>query len=198
MTSEKARKELNIPSDKFLVLIMGGSLGAKKINKAILDIFRENLWQKMKKKYPEVMLSISTGPRNYANMVEQLREYNLTDIRLEEYLDSTLWLPAADIYVGRSGASSAFESAATGTPTIFLPYPHAADNHQYHNAMAFTKDNAAILIEDKDFNGRILLDQIRFLIENRSILYDMEKKSKANAMPNSAQSIIDALFEHVI
>ena len=198
MTSEKAREALNIPSEKFLVLIMGGSLGAMPINKAIIEIFKDNLWQKMKIKYPELMLAISTGPRNYQDIKNDLSEYDLTDVHIEKYLDSTLWLPASDLYVGRAGASSAFESAATGTATIFLPYPYAADNHQYYNAKAFSTNNAAILMEDRDFNGKILLDQIRFLIENRSILFDMQKKAKANAMPNSASQIVDVLFKYVL
>ncbi len=196
ITSEQARRTLGISSEKFLVLIMGGSLGAGPINQAVLDIFNKKLWQKMKKRFPELMLCVSVGPKKYEDLMQQISLDESEDMMIAPYLDSTLWLPACDLYVGRAGASSCFESAATGTPTIFMPFPAAADNHQYYNAKSFAKDRAAILIEDKDFNAEILLDHIRFLIENRTILYEMSQKTKENAMPDAANKIVDVIEKY--
>ncbi len=196
MSPEEARKVLNIPSNKFLVLIMGGSLGAGQINQAIVDIFNKNLWQKMKRRYPELMICASVGPKKYESIMSQISIENEEDIQISPYLESHLWLPACDLYIGRAGASSCFESAATGTPTIFLPYPEAADNHQYYNAKSFAKDHAAILIEDKDFNAQVLLDHIRYLIENRTVMFNMSKRTKENAMPDAANRIVDVIDKY--
>lgn len=196
-TAEQARLKLGLPSQKFLVLIMGGSLGAGPLNEALYQAFSQGLWAELKEKYPELTLAISTGPKKYADLTAKLSAYDLTDVRIEAYLDSSLWLPAADLYIARAGASSCFEMAACGTPTIFLPFPQAADNHQYYNAAAFAKNKAAILIEDKDFNARIMLDHISYLIEHRSQLYHMRLRSRTNARPDAADKLVEAIDQHV-
>ncbi len=197
-TAERARLELGLASQKFLVLIMGGSLGAGPLNDAVCEAFEKGLWAKLKDRYPELTLAISTGPKKYGDMAKKLSAFDLTDVRLEAYLDSSLWLPAADFYIARAGASSCFEMAATGTPSLFLPFPQAADNHQYYNAAAFVKNRAAILIEDKDFNGQIMLDHISYLIEHRSQLYHMRQRSRDHARPDAAAKVVDVLEQYAI
>lgn len=189
----QAREDLEIPSKKFLVLIMGGSLGSGSINQAITDLFTQNLWQDFKDEFPELMLSISSGIKNYDNLTKTLAPYDLEDVVVESYLDSANWLSAADLYIGRAGASSCFEAAATGTPAIFLPLSYSADNHQYYNAKSFASDNAGFLIEDRDFNAKVMIDQIRFSIENRLALHQISQNIKAKAMPDAPDRIFAAL-----
>ncbi|NLM19018.1 MAG: undecaprenyldiphospho-muramoylpentapeptide beta-N-acetylglucosaminyltransferase [Clostridiaceae bacterium] len=195
MQSEEARRRLNISSEKFIVLIMGGSLGANSINKAILDLFESNMWQELKTEFPELMLIMSTGNRNYADLKNILAAYENEDFLINSYLDTTLWLPASDLYIGRSGASACFEAAATSTPAIFIPYAIAADNHQLFNAKSFADRNAARLIEEKDFDAKILFEQIKHLIENRQVLFNMSKQAKRLAKPDAASKIVDIVEE---
>lgn len=193
ISSVKARQILEVPSEKFLVVIMGGSLGSGSINQAIIDLFQKNAWQDFKKEFPELMLSISSGRNNYDNLMKTLSSYDLEDVYIKSYLDSVNWLAAADLYIGRAGASSCFETAATETPAIFLPFPNSANNHQYYNAKSFSSDQAGFLIEEKDFNVTVMLDHIRFLIENRAVLYKMSQCIKSKAMPDAAARIVEVL-----
>ncbi|MGB4610832.1 MAG: undecaprenyldiphospho-muramoylpentapeptide beta-N-acetylglucosaminyltransferase [Saccharofermentanales bacterium] len=197
MNSEEARKRLEISSEKFIVLIMGGSLGANSINQAIIDLFESNMWQELKTEFPELMLIMSTGSRNYNDLKNSLAAYENEDFVMNSYLDTTLWLPASDLYIGRSGASACFEAAATSTPAIFIPYANAADNHQFFNAKSFADQNAARLIDEKDFSANILVEQIKYLIENRQVLYGMSKQAKSLAKPDAASDIVDILENFV-
>ncbi len=197
-TSKEARDQLQISSDKFIVLIMGGSLGAEPINQSVVEILKKGIWQKMKRRYPELILAVSSGQKKYAELKKAVSAYDFEDILIEPYLDTTLWLAASDLYIGRAGASSCFESAATATPAIFLPYPHSADNHQYFNAKDFADEKAAILIENRDFNGEIMMDHIRYLIENRSLLYKMSQRVKAKAMPDAADKIVEVINRYAV
>ncbi|HHU53370.1 MAG TPA: undecaprenyldiphospho-muramoylpentapeptide beta-N-acetylglucosaminyltransferase [Clostridiaceae bacterium] len=193
ISSEEARRRLDISSEKFIVLIMGGSLGANSINQAIIDLFETNMWQEVKAEFPELMLVMSTGSRNYNALNNTLSSYENEDFIMKSYLDTTLWLPASDLYIGRSGASACFEAAATSKPAIFIPYVHAADNHQFFNAQSFVKRKAAGLIEEKDFDAKILVEKIKYLIENRQVLHSMSKQAKSLAKPNAASEIVDIL-----
>lgn len=188
-----ARQELEVTSDKFLVLMMGGSLGATSINQAVLDLFEKGIWQSLKKEYPELMFVMSTGERNYDSLRNKLASFETEDFLIKSYLDSTTWLPASDLFIGRAGASSCFEAAATATPAIFIPFQYAADNHQFFNAKSFADQRAAIMIEDKDINAQVLADQIVYLIENRRLMYEMSKKAKSLSMPNAASHIVEIL-----
>lgn len=198
MQSEEARRRLEISSKKFIVLIIGGSLGANSINQAILNLFKSNMWQELKTEYPELTLIMSTGNRNYADLKNELSIYENEDFVMNSYLDTTLWLPASDLYIGRSGASACFEAAATATPAIFIPYAIAADNHQFFNAKSFVDRNAATMIEEKDFDVEILVEQIKYLIENRQVLFSMSKQAKSLAKPNAASDIVDIVKEIVL
>lgn len=197
MQSEEARKRLEISSEKFVVLIIGGSLGANSINQAILDLFKSAMWQELKTEFPELLLIMSTGNRNYDDLKNALSPYENEDFIIKSYLDTTLWLPASDLYIGRSGASACFEAAATSTPAIFIPYAIATDNHQFFNAKSFVDRNAATLIEEKDFDAKVLVEQIKYLIENRQVLFSMSKQAKSLSKPDAASKIVDIVEEIV-
>ena len=139
------------------------------------------------------MFVMSTGERNYDSLRNKLASFETEDFLIKSYLDSTTWLPASDLFIGRAGASSCFEAAATATPAIFIPFQYAADNHQFFNAKSFADQRAAIMIEDKDINAQVLADQIVYLIENRRLMYEMSKKAKSLSMPDAALHIVEIL-----
>lgn len=87
--------------------------------------------------------------------MDKLREKNIefgggTNIHIREYIDNMeVCLPACDIVISRAGASSISEIQALKKPSILIPSPNVAENHQFHNAMALVKNDGAILIEEK-------------------------------------------------
>ena len=99
----------------------------------------------------------------------------------------------ADLVVCRSGASTVSELAAAGRPSILVPFPFAADNHQQHNAEAMASRGAAQLIIDHDMTGQRLFDEVTRLMMDRPTLDAMGAAAKSMAKPFAAQKAADVL-----
>ena len=126
---------------------MGGSLGAKPVNDAVLGLILNKHSDK------DCIFLHATG-KNGAWFTEKLESEginlkNNSDIRVTEYIDIPKCLPAADLVVCRSGASTLSELQALGKPSILIPSPYVTENHQYHNAMALVNNGAAQILEEK-------------------------------------------------
>ncbi|MDQ9825219.1 glycosyltransferase, partial [Acinetobacter sp. 163] len=87
-------------------------------------------------------------------------------------------LAAADIVVGRAGASTISELLAMGKPSILIPSPYVAENHQYHNAMSLVKRGAATIIEEKDLTSEKLMQTIDTLAADKYALQKMSENAK--------------------
>ncbi len=133
-TKEESRKILNLDS-RPLVLSMGGSLGAKAVNEAVLELIIE------KHNKAEAYFIHATG-RNTEEFIEGLKKggvdlENEDNVVVKEYIDDmATYLNAADIVISRAGASSLSEIQALGKASILIPSPNVAENHQFHNANA--------------------------------------------------------------
>ena len=106
-------------------------------------------------------------------------------------------MKAADLGVSRCGASTLSEIIALSKPSILIPSPYVANNHQYKNALDLTERNAAIMLEERDLKGDILVRKIDSLINNQEKLNEMKKNLKELYIPNSAQKIYNILKEMV-
>jgi len=102
-------------------------------------------------------------------------------------------LAAADLVVSRSGAGVS-ETLACGLPSILIPYPHAASNHQEYNARSLEQAGAAMMILDKDVNGKILADSITGILFNRERYNMMTIASRSLARPGAADKIADNII----
>jgi UDP-N-acetylglucosamine--N-acetylmuramyl-(pentapeptide) pyrophosphoryl-undecaprenol N-acetylglucosamine transferase len=144
-----ARVRLGLDPDGTTIVVMGGSQGARSINEAVAALVtRRTLppaWQ---------VLHVS-GERDYAYMAAEERSVTPGNrVRLVPYLaDPADAYAAADVVVARSGASTLAELAVTGTPAVLIPYPHAADQHQAHNAALFADAGAAVVVPDAGLDG---------------------------------------------
>ncbi len=173
-------------AEKPTVLIMGGSLGAKSINDAICDIVTKNLAE-------DYNVLASTGERNYNYVMEKIKEAGVSipeNIKIMPYIYNTDYaFAASDIIVCRTGAVTVSELAASGKPSIVIPSPNVAHNHQEYNAKYLSDRGAAILINDKDLTGVKLDAQIQTLINNEEILKEMSAKAKTAAIYDSTDKI---------
>lgn len=191
---DECRKKLGIPDDKLLILSMGGSLGADTINEAMIDLIAA------KKDDGDCYYIHSMG--QYGLYVpERLKEKGVDvdsrkDIDVREYIsDMEVCMPAADIVICRSGASSLYEIRALGKASILIPSPNVAENHQYYNAMELVNNRAALIIEEKDLTGEKLLEMVNRLVHNPDELHEMEKNAKSMAILDAADRIADHLLE---
>lgn len=187
---EFARAEMKLDS-RPLILSMGGSLGARAINEAVKYLIL-NRYEKKDCYYLH-----ATGKAGAAMIDDIDKEIDLganPQIMLREYInDMDRCLAAADLVVCRAGASSLSEIQALGKPSILVPYPYAAENHQFYNAKTMSDRDAAILIEEKDFTGERLLSEVEKLISEPNRLEIMGENAKAMAIVDASQRITECI-----
>ncbi len=185
--SVTSRKELGF-DEKPLILSMGGSLGARAINEAIVDVIAEM--------YKENTANFLVATGQYGLWVPDLMKEkgidldNAENIEVREYInDMARCLSACDLVVCRAGASSLSEFQALGKASILIPSPNVTENHQYHNAMALVNNDAAVIIEEKDLTGEKLCEEIKKLISNKSRLKEIGENAKKMAYLNATEEI---------
>ena len=191
---EEAVKELELDG-KPLILSMGGSLGAKPINDAMLGLILN------KYKDNDCVFLHATG-KNGTDFSSRLEEKGLSleenkNVRICEYIDIPKCLPAADIVICRSGASTLSELQALGKASILIPSPYVAENHQYHNAMALVNNNAALILEEKDLTADKLTSMVNDLLADREKLNEIGENAGKMAVLDATERIYKTLCELV-
>ncbi len=194
----EARIELGIADDKPLVLSFGGSLGAAPLNDAMFDILLEDA----EKNDVYHIHSVGTNGRDYLykfaeNGFAQRSEdvYYKGNVEVRLYIDNMdTCMAAADLVIGRAGASSLSEIEAMGKASILIPSPYVAENHQFHNAMALVNRNAARILREKDLTTDSLKALMNELISDKAELADIEKNAKDMAILDSRERIADIIL----
>ena len=187
-----ARAELRL-DERPMILSMGGSLGARAINEAVVELIAN--------KAADGDCYFHHAYGQYGKWVpDKLREKgvdfaHMPNITVREYIDDMdRCLAAADLVICRAGASSLSEFEAVGRASILIPSPNVAENHQYHNAMALVNNNAAVIIEEKDLTGERLTQEVNRLLADRDRLRTLGENAKKMAIPDTVERIADILF----
>lgn len=196
-TRSDARKALKLDDSKKLVLSFGGSLGAKPLNEAMFNV----LERQSKECSVYHIHSVGTKGTEYLDKFrelgfEEVRENVLIKGAVEVRLyidDMDNCMAAADLVIGRAGASSLSEIEAMGKASVLIPSPYVAENHQYHNAMALVNRNAARIIEEKDLTCEAIDNVINELLSNQEELFEIEKNAKAMAIMDARQRIAEII-----
>lgn len=189
LTKREARQRLGL-EDKLTLCIMGGSQGAHSINDTTVVA--------LKKLIQDFGLQIifQTGKKNFERVIEQLLklypEYEANkNLIIKPYFDDMVTiLKASDIAVSRSGSLSISEICASAIAPIFVPYPHAAADHQRKNAKFMVKKGAGIYLEDSEINEKTLFNAVNSAISN---LNELQKNSLALAKYDGAEKIVEQL-----
>jgi len=131
------------------ILVMGGSQGARSLCQATIDIAK-----RLKNESKEIIVILQTGANNYDYAQEEIRKNQLEEIvRPTPYIEHiSRVFNEVDVVISRAGAMSIGELSQTGLPTIFVPFPHAADNHQFLNAVRVRDKGAALLVTEDQLN----------------------------------------------
>jgi len=188
---DEARKKLGIGPSQRLILSFGGSQGAKSINGAMLQVLKYYNGKN------DICILHVTGPKNYAGFINELENsiniHNGGNITINSYMyDMPGALAAADLVICRAGAATLAELTAIGLPSILVPYPYAAENHQEYNARALERRGAAVVIKDSDLNGKLLVSEIERLI-GQGKLPGMSAASKSMGKPGALDDILDCI-----
>jgi UDP-N-acetylglucosamine--N-acetylmuramyl-(pentapeptide) pyrophosphoryl-undecaprenol N-acetylglucosamine transferase len=167
VSQAEAFKRMGIDGSKFVLGITGGSQGAHQLNKAMLPTLH-----RMKK----ITVLWSCGRNNYEELARDVA--NMRDVHLYPFVDDMVaFLSASALVISRAGATSLSELAACKTPSILVPYPYAADDHQRRNARAWEEAGAAVVVtEGLDFSDR-LEEVLVKMMNDRVALAEMRKSA---------------------
>lgn len=178
------KSDLGLSDSKKLVLIVMGSLGAGRVS----DFLTREL-QKFDGRDYEVLFI--TGKGSY-DLVKKFEFPSNVKI-LPFYEGLTKVMKKTDLIVTRAGASTLSEIIALNVPSIIIPSPFVANNHQYINALDLVKKDAALMIEEKDLNDGVLFNSVDKLINDESALKNMKNNLSKLMVKNSAEVIYDNL-----
>ena len=179
---------VNFTAARKTLLIIGGSLGARTINQSITAHIKELIesgiqviWQTGKNYFADCKMSLEALPHD-------------TIICTDFVSQMPLAYALADLVISRAGASSISELCLLGKPSILVPSPNVAEDHQTHNAMALVKKDAAVLVKDIDAQD-VLITNALTLIQDNDKLASLHKNILTLALPDSARLIADEVMK---
>ncbi len=174
-----------------VLLIIGGSLGARTINESVLG----NL-QKISES--KVQIIWQTGGYYFENIKKQLLESGCpTNLKVTDFINHMdEAYRAADLVISRAGASSISELCLLGKPSILVPSPNVAEDHQTHNAMALVNKEAALLVRDGEAQEKLIPLALTVATDDAT-LKNIGVNAKAMALPDSARIIAEEVMKLV-
>lgn len=185
---DAAREKLGLGPSEKLVLCFGGSLGAEPLNRAVIEAMRA-----LAPKWGNVRFCLASGKRDYAAAGEVWRAAGLDAVSnclLSDYIyDMPLWMSAADLAVTRAGAMTLSELGRMSLPSVLIPSPHVADNHQYLNAKTFADAGAAVLVEEKELESGCLTAELDALLADDARLLSMSRAAAPFAETDAGGAI---------
>jgi UDP-N-acetylglucosamine--N-acetylmuramyl-(pentapeptide) pyrophosphoryl-undecaprenol N-acetylglucosamine transferase len=178
---EAARADLGVGEGEDLVLVFGGSLGARSINRAAIDAFAGAPFRVLH----------ASGDRDFAELRSPREGYDLRAfLPTEEFSRALL---ASDLVVARAGGSI-FEICSHGRPAVLVPYPHASADHQTTNARWMADAGAAVVVPDTELTGPRLAREVAALLADRTRLDAMSRASATLARPDAAAAVADEVL----
>jgi UDP-N-acetylglucosamine--N-acetylmuramyl-(pentapeptide) pyrophosphoryl-undecaprenol N-acetylglucosamine transferase len=183
---ESAYRLFSLEEGLFTIFTFGGSAGARSINTAMVDAL--NHLYDLKDK---IQFFHQTGARDYENVREAYRKAGFKGTITPFVYQMGEAYAVADIVVSRAGATTLAELTTLGKPSILIPYPYAAGNHQELNAKRLVEIGAAKMITDRELNGEALAESIRELYLNESLRIEMGKNSRTIGRPEACEKIVD-------
>ncbi|MFY8091609.1 MAG: undecaprenyldiphospho-muramoylpentapeptide beta-N-acetylglucosaminyltransferase [Chitinophagaceae bacterium] len=186
ITKEEALAFFGLVPSKKTLLIIGGSLGAKSINEAIandIDKFSQN----------NVQVIWQTGKTNALLYAKHSRDGIWINIFIEKM---EMAYAAADVVISRAGAMSVAEICVAKKPTVFVPYPFAAEDHQTVNAQHLVQKNAALLVKDSEANTQLVSTALQ-LLSNPSLQKNMQLQMEKLAITNADETIATSILNYL-
>lgn len=192
----QARASFDLPDEGLVVLVSGGSQGAIGLNRALVEAVRGVAGGDLDRPGGLILLW-STGPRHFAEVAEALAACRAPSwVRALPYIeDVPSALAAADVAIGRAGAMTTAEFLEAGLPSILVPLPTAAADHQAHNADALERAGAAIVAPEAGLTGAGLWAHVERLAHDAGLRARMASAARGRARPGGAAQIAAAVAE---
>lgn len=187
VSKEEGIKYFNLAAGKKTLLIFGGSRGAHSINLAVVEGLKNLMsWENLQ-------LIIQTGKEDFTFVAEKSKPFG-SRIVVKDFIEKMEYAYAAsDFVVSRAGAGVA-EILACRLPSVLIPFPYAADNHQEYNARSLEKAGAAWVLLNCDLNGKSLSEKILKILRDDKKRTEMAKKAKELGKPEAAKKIVESII----
>ncbi len=195
--SEQQKKEIikkmGLNENMPIVLVFGGSQGARRINNAIMEIIKNE-------KNEQYQVIWATGPKQYDSIKEQLENNHkninhIKNMKILPYIyNMEEIMNIVDVIVARSGAMTITEISNLGKPSILVPLPNVSHDHQLYNAKVLENIKAANIILDNILDGENLNENIEKIVLNKEICQEMGK----NALKIATTDVEDKIYEQII
>ncbi|PID89735.1 MAG: undecaprenyldiphospho-muramoylpentapeptide beta-N-acetylglucosaminyltransferase [Bacteroidia bacterium] len=188
ISTRRAKEFYSINTNQKVVLILGGSGGAKQINESVKNAIEKIAQNK------DLTFIWQTGKFYYDKVIDFYKKNPLENILVKSFLPNMDYAyKAADIVVTRAGAATISELSLLGKPAIFVPSPNVAENHQMKNAMNLVDKNAALLVKDSEAPQK-LLDTAIALVRDEEKMKILSENIKQMAFPNADAKIADEII----
>lgn len=185
-TQEEARKAMGIDPEKATILIIGGSLGARTMNESIIGGL-----EKLGAAADDVQVVWQTGKFYDQQCKEALAKSGVKNVIQMPFISNMdMAYRAADLVISRAGASSISELQLLGKPSILVPSPNVAEDHQTKNALALANRDAAIMVTDAEAPEK-LVDAMLATVNDKDKLHSLSANVLRMALLNSAERIVD-------
>jgi len=184
----EAYNYFNLNTNKQVVLIVGGSLGARTLNEAVLanlGLIRNS----------DVQIIWQTGSYYYREMLDRLGNNTPENLQVLEFVSRMdLAYAISDVVISRAGAGTISELCLLGKPSVLVPSPNVAEDHQTKNAMALVENQAALLINDADSKEQMMKETFS-LLDDKPRLKSMSENILKLSRPDAARDIVDVILE---
>ena len=195
-SKERAKEIFRLQDNKPLLLILGGSQGAQRINDIILQILPEML--------KDFEIIHQTGQKNFSEIKAETNAILLKSLKKYyhpfPFLDEGYYehaLSACSLVISRAGSGTIFEIAANEKPSILIPLPLSAQNHQIKNAYAYSKSGSCQVIEQGNLKPNFFLEKLKYLFSRPQDLEEMSINSKRFSRPKAAKIMASYLLEYL-
>ena len=195
-SNEEAKKLFKLKGEKPLILILGGSQGAQRINDKILENL-PNLLENFE-------IIHQCGDKNFREIKNEIEAIISKDLKLNYHLFPFLKegeirraYYAADLILSRAGSGSIFEIAACAKPSILIPLAKSAQNHQVKNAYSYAASGACLVLEEANFTSGFFFEKLKYLFSHYEELKKMSQRAKEFSRPKAAKIIAEYIVEYL-
>lgn len=181
--------------ERYRILVVGGSLGAHALNAAVPDAISRIFQASEKISTAGVQVVHQTGRADVESVTSAYKNAGI-EAEVSPFIENmAAAYQAVDLVVARSGALTVSEVAAVGVAAIFIPYPHAIDDHQTANAKCLVEAGAARLLPQERLNESVLAEQMLAILEDEKLLASMKKNAKCQARLDASEVVAEACRE---
>ncbi len=187
--AKEARREFELEDERRTIVVFGGSQGALHLNRSVLDAIALL-------EADDLQVLLLTGPAHESAVRAALPAQTRVVVRVVGFLERmSLAYAVADLVIARAGATTVAEVAASGLPSVLIPYPYATGRHQEANARALQRAGASTMVLDAELDGRVLTGRIEGLFSDADRLRAMGERASAWARPDAAEALARVVLE---